>query len=488
MYEEKKKMKEKSVETLRKNTGSQDDVNRREQTEESQHESEKKYRTLLDTIEEGYFETDLAGNLTFFNNTVCLILDYPREELIGMNYRQYSDKEDLKRVFQAYNKVYITGEPNREFGWQITRKDGTKKYIEGSISLQKDSSDKPIGFRGVIREITERKKIEKKLRDEEQRFRALAEHSSDIIVLVNRKGIITYENPAMERILGFKAEERIGASLLDLIHPDDLKFIIDIAKKSARDRTAPVLQDEVRLRHRDGNWHTFEITASSLVDDTVIEGGIINLHDITERKQAEEKLKQTLESLRKAVGTTIQVLVSALESKDPYTAGHQSRSADLARTIATEMGLSQDKIEGIRMAGSIHDIGKLSIPTEILAKTAKLTNIEFSMIKVHSSRGYDMLKDIESPWPLAEIVYQHHERIDGTGYPRNLKGDDIIIEARIMAVADVVEAIASHRPYRPSLGIETALGEIEKNKGVLYDDAVVDVCLRLFRDKGYKFP
>jgi HD-GYP domain len=152
------------------------------------------------------------------------------------------------------------------------------------------------------------------------------------------------------------------------------------------------------------------------------------------------------------------------------------------------MGLSQDKIEGIRMAGSIHDIGKLSIPTEILAKPAKLTNIEFSMIKVHSSSGYDMLKDIESPWPLAEIVYQHHERIDGTGYPRNLKGDDIIIEARIMAVADVVEAIASHRPYRPSLGIEAALKEIEKNKGVLYDDAVVDVCLRLFRDKGYKFP
>ena len=174
--------------------------------------------------------------------------------------------------------------------------------------------------------------------------------------------------------------------------------------------------------------------------------------DITERKQAEEELQQTLESLRKAVSATIQVMVSAVEARDPYTAGHQIRSADLARAIATEMGLPQEKIDGIRMAGSIHDIGKLSIPAEILSKPTKLTEIEFSLIKEHSRRGYEILKDVESPWPLAEIVYQHHERMNGSGYPRNLKGDDILMEARIMAVADVVEAMASHRPYRPGLG------------------------------------
>jgi HD-GYP domain-containing protein (c-di-GMP phosphodiesterase class II) len=202
---------------------------------------------------------------------------------------------------------------------------------------------------------------------------------------------------------------------------------------------------------------------------------------------AEAKLKQTLESLRKAVGTTIQVLVSAVESRDSYTADHQSRSADLACAIATEMGLTQEKIEGIRMAGIIHDIGKLSIPAEILSKPTKLKEIEFSLIKQHSWSGYDMLKDVESPWPLAEIVYQHHERMDGSGYPRNLKGDEILIESRILAVADVVEAMASHRPYRPTLGIEAALEEIEKNKGILYDDAVVDICLKLFRQKGYQF-
>jgi HD-GYP domain-containing protein (c-di-GMP phosphodiesterase class II) len=138
------------------------------------------------------------------------------------------------------------------------------------------------------------------------------------------------------------------------------------------------------------------------------------------------------------------------------------------------------------MAGIVHDIGKITIPSEILIKPTKLTNIEFSLIKQHSLNGYEMLKNVESPWSLAEIVYQHHERMNGSGYPRNLKGDEILLESRIMVVADVVEAMASHRPYRPALGIEAALEEIEKNKGILYDDAVVDACLILFREKGYQ--
>jgi HD-GYP domain-containing protein (c-di-GMP phosphodiesterase class II) len=208
--------------------------------------------------------------------------------------------------------------------------------------------------------------------------------------------------------------------------------------------------------------------------------------DITEQKRAEKQLQQTLESLRNAVGTTIQVISSTVEARDPYTSGHQIRSADLARAIAMEMGLPQDKIEGIRMAGSIHDIGKLSIPAEILAKPTKLSEIEFSLIKEHARKGYEMLKDVESPWPLAEIVYQHHERMDGSGYPRKLKGDEILIEARILNVADVVEAMASHRPYRAGLGIDAALNEIEKNRGIFYDTTVADACLKLFREKGFQ--
>jgi len=175
-----------------------------------------------------------------------------------------------------------------------------------------------------------------------------------------------------------------------------------------------------------------------------------------------------------------------VESRDPYTAGHQIRSANIARAIATEIGLSPESIEGIRMASSIHDIGKMSIPAEILTKPVKLTGVELSLIKEHSRKGYEMLKDVESPWPLAQIVYQHHERIDGSGYPRHLKGEEILIEARILAVSDVVESMASHRPYRPALGIDAALDEIEKNRGIYYDNAVTDACLRLFREKGFQ--
>lgn len=208
--------------------------------------------------------------------------------------------------------------------------------------------------------------------------------------------------------------------------------------------------------------------------------------EIAQHKRVQIELQRALDILKKSAGVTIQVMVSALEARDPYTAGHQLRSAELACAIAKEMGLPDEKIEGIRMAGCIHDIGKLSVPAELLTKPTRLSNLEFSLIKEHPSSGYEMLKNVESPWPLAQVVYQHHERMDGSGYPRQLKGEEIILEARIMAVSDVVEAMASHRPYRPSLGLEAALKEIEKNKGVLYDSSVVDACLKLFRDKGYQ--
>jgi response regulator RpfG family c-di-GMP phosphodiesterase len=208
---------------------------------------------------------------------------------------------------------------------------------------------------------------------------------------------------------------------------------------------------------------------------------------ITARKKAEIRLNETLQSLRNSVRTTIQVVTSAVEARDPYTAGHQTRAANLTRAIATEMGLTPEQIDTIRMASAVHDIGKLSVPSELLSKPTKLSADEFSLIKEHARQGYEILKDVESSPLLAEIVHQHHERMDGSGYPRRLKGEEIMPQARILAVADVVESMASHRPYRPALGIEAALAEIELNRGRLYDEAVVDACLRLFREKGFQF-
>jgi PAS domain S-box-containing protein/putative nucleotidyltransferase with HDIG domain len=296
----------------------------------------------------------------------------------------------------------------------------------------------------------------------------------------------------MEKLTGFTHEELMELPVEKRVTPESLKLALElflelIPRIMADSDYNPLRTLELEYYCKDGTILWTENKLSGIRDENGKPVSILaEVRNITERKQAEEQLQHTLESLRRAVGTTIQVMVSAVEVRDPYTAGHQIRSANLARAIATEMGLSQEKIEGIRMAGSIHDIGKLSIPAEILSKPTKLTNIEFSLIKEHSRKGYEMLKDVESPWPLAQIVYQHHERMDGSGYPRNLKGDEILIEARIMAVADVVEAMASHRPYRPSLGISAALEEIEKNSGIFYDKAVVDTCLRLFQEKGFK--
>jgi len=208
---------------------------------------------------------------------------------------------------------------------------------------------------------------------------------------------------------------------------------------------------------------------------------------LKERHQAEEQLRITMEDLRKAMGATIQTLALTVETRDPYTAGHQKRVATLARDIAKEMVLSKNQIDGIRMAGAIHDIGKISVPAEILSKPARLTEIEFQLIKTHSQSGYDILKDIEFPWPIARIVLEHHERMDGSGYPNGLIGKDTLIESKILAVADVVEAIASHRPYRPALGVDKALNVISTESGTLYDTNVVETCLKLFHEKDFNF-
>jgi PAS domain S-box-containing protein len=472
------------------------DITDRKQSEESLYQSEEKYRTILEDIQEGYFEVDLAGNFTFFNDSLFRYFGYSKEELMGMNYRQYTDKEHSEELFQAYNKVYNTGKSTEGFDWQIIRKDGTKRYVEASISLQKDSSGQPIGFKGIARDITENKKVEEALKKNEEQYRLLADNMTAHIWLMDlstRKTI--YVSPSVEKMYGYTLDEIPNISLKKLLTAESVQKMLDAFSNEmpkALAKPLPYVHKyalEMEACHKDGYLFWIEVDYSILRDKNGKPAFLLGeTRDITERKRAEEKLKETLKNLRKSIGTTIQVLVSAIESRDPYTAGHQLRVADLACAIATEIGLPQDKIEGIRMAGSIHDIGKLSIPAEILSKPSKLTEIEFSLIKEHSQIGYDMLKDVESPWPLAQIVYQHHERMNGSGYPRNLKGDEILMEARIMAVADVVEANASHRPYRPGLGIEAALAEIEKNKGILYDDTVTDICLKLFREKGYQLP
>ncbi len=230
----------------------------------------------------------------------------------------------------------------------------------------------------------------------------------------------------------------------------------------------------------------FKVSEVSINVSSALQRQKLGLQNKSYQKNLEQMVADRTDQLQQMLNGVIQVLALSVETRDPYTAGHQRRVAQLSEKMAKELGFSSEKIESIRMAGIIHDLGKLAIPTEILSMPRPLTDIEYQLIKTHVQVGYDILKDIQFPCPIAQIVLQHHERMDGSGYPFGLKDEEILPEARILAVADVVEAISSYRPYRPALGVDVALEEITKNKGRLYDPQMVDACLRLFKEKGFK--
>jgi PAS domain S-box-containing protein len=460
------------------------DITDRNLAEEALKESEGKYRDLYDFLPIPVYEMDFEANMTSVNRAIYKTFRGTKENFKkGVNAWQNLSPEEIDKSSKNIERL-LRGENIEGSEYTLTRVDGSVFPALVISSLIYDKG-KPVGLRGAIVDITERKKAEEKLRENEERYRALFDRSLDLVYITDFEGRFIDANDAALNRLGYNREEIRSLNFATLLSEDQMSLALQSTQEildTGYQRNAI----ELRLKAKNGQ-DVFVETVGSVIKREGIPYAVQGIaRDITDRKRAEEELQRTLESLRKSFGATIQAMVSAVESRDPYTAGHQIRSANLARCIATEMGLPKEKIEGIRMAGSIHDIGKLSIPAEILSKPTKLTNIEFSLIKEHSQKGYEMLKDVESPWPLAQIVYQHHERMDGSGYPRNLKGDDILVEARIMAVADVVESMASHRPYRPAIGIKAALEEIEKNKGILYDDAVADACLRLFRERGFQ--
>ena len=330
-------------------------------------------------------------------------------------------------------------------------------------------------------------RMERMLRENERRYRGVVENAHDAIYILTANGF-QYVNPAFEKLTGFKKEEICNGEFdfWNCIHPDDRRMVKE--KKEVRDSGEESSSNlQFRIIAKNGGVRVVDANTIDIKENGEMkEIGI--LRDVTVRFDAEEERKQGFKRLRKALEETINALIAAVEMRDPYTAGHQRRVTNLACAIAKEMGLPQERIEAIQMAGVIHDIGKILVPSEILSKPGKLSDVAFTMIKAHPQAGYDILKSIEFPFPIAKIVLQHHERMDGSGYPAGLAGKKILLEARILAVADVVEAMASHRPYRPVLGINKAIEEITKNRGVLYDPDVVDACLKVFsRDEFRDF-
>jgi len=461
---------------------SRQELKERKKAEEAQREGDGRYQSLVENASDIIFKTDNTGHFTFGNQAAQRITGYKAEELNGMHYSAIVRPDMCDEIIKFFGRQFVKRIQNTYSEYPIITKDGHEVWFGQNTQLIVEDGN-VTGFQVISRDITDRKRAEEALRKSEERYKSLVENANETIMVI-QDGMIKFVNSIASEAFGYSEQEFLSIPVFELVHPEDRDAVIQRYLQKINGDSKPT-RYIYRGIHKSGQTQWIEI-GSALIDWEGKPATLNLITNITERKQAEKQLQDTLKSLRMAVGTTIQVMVSTVEAKDPYTAGHQVRSANLAGAIATEMGLSQDKIEGIRMAGSIHDIGKIAIPTEILTKATKLSEIEFLLIKEHSLKGYEILKDIESSWPLAEIVYQHHERMDGSGYPRKLKIEEILMEARILAVADVVEAMASHRPYRPALGIDAALEEIEKKRGTLYDDDVVTVCLRLFREKGFK--
>ena len=444
--------------------------------------SETKFRTIFDNANDGLLLADMEYKKFHSGNAaICRMLGYSREEIKNVGITDIHPEKDMPHVLEQFEK-----QARKEIAvaqsLPVKRKDGSVFYADISSAPVEISGKRFL--LGIFRDITERKHSEEALRCSERKYRQLFEGSFEGIYQSTFDGRLLTANRSYICMFGYPLE--IDLATIDVWKhyaiPDDRQRWLEVLARDGyvqnlekiqkkKDGTPFVVLENARLvKNPDGSAQYIE--------------GILT--DITDLKNAERELKASFDKSRRALRSTIKAMSSLVEIRDPYTAGHQRRVAALSEAIARDMGLTQDKLSEIHMTATIHDLGKNAIPTGLLAKPAKLTALEFEMIKTHAQVGYEILKDLDFPWPIDQVVYQHHERLDGSGYPRGLKGDEILLEARILAVADVVEAMLSHRPYRPALGLDAALAEIEKNAGRLYDPDIVASCLRLFKEENFQ--
>jgi len=418
---------------------------------------------------------DQTSTVTECNEKFAEIIGAPKEKFIGFNMiRQLQDDQMRKAVAASLGGQvgYYEGDYLSVTAGKLTPVRAIYQPIfsaEGVIS----------GGITIFEDITERKRTESELKLKER----LLDSASDSIFLYDMEGNFLYVNEAAYISRWYKKEELLNLGAWALKTPEAAVYQDNVLKELWANGE---LIFESEHRRKDGSVIPVEIFARILA----VEGRELILsvaRDITERKQSEAQVRQALDSLHQALQGTVVALANTVEIKDPYTAGHQRRVAQLSCAMARELGWPADRVEGIQVLCFLHDLGKIAVPAEILNKPGKISPTEFSLIKVHPEVGYDILKDIAFPWPVAQGVLQHHERLDGSGYPSGLTAEEITPEAKILAVADVVEAMASHRPYRPALGIDQALEEITQNKGKLYDPDAVDVCVRLLTEKDFRF-
>lgn len=445
--------------------------NRRWEAEMKLRESEEKYRVLFDHA--GQMIIVAQDGVFKLVNKKCLEYGFTREEIVGKPFLDFIHPEDRKMVAERHLKRLTDKDFQATYEFRFLTKKGDIRWVEiTAVGIEWDGRPATLNY---VTDITERIKAQK----EKEELLRVIENSQNEIYIFNPESLkFTYVNRAALSNTGYSAEEIMNLTPLDLKPEFDRASFQSLLQPLLYGGKNKQIFETYHLR-KDGSTYPVEAHLQ-MVEIGEKKSFLAIILDISERKEAQKNLEKTLHGIIKAVARTAEV-------RDPYTAGHQEKVADLAEAIAREMNLEASRVQAVRLASMIHDLGKIAVPPEILNKPGRLTPVEMELIKTHSTVGYEILKDIEFPWPLAEIVYQHHEKMDGSGYPRGLKGEEILLEARIISVADVVEAISSHRPYRPSLGLDKALEEIKNNSGILYDERVVKHCVELIEKKGFKF-
>ena len=591
----------------------------RKRIEEALRESEERYRTILENIEDGYYEVDLAGNFTFLNDSMCRISATPKEQLMGMNNRQYTDPENAKKIFEAFNEVYRTGNPSRECTWEIVRIDGIKRHLEASISLRKDSLGNPIGFRGIVRDITDRKRAIEKLRESEERFRQLAENIREVFY-VSEQRYVRYVSPAYMEIWGRTPQSLYHEpeSFLDTVHPEDKEGVRESLEKKGRgeveeiyrivrpdgsirwikDRSFPIYDDsgktlrvvgiaaditdlklgEEKLKYlslhdpltglynriyfeeemsriEKGRYDlvgivSCDVDGLKLVNDTlghdqgdnllataarVIRGCFregdlvariggdefaIVLPDTTEPavenacqriqeavacynatgpeiplsisvgsavskgvdrnprdlfKEADNSMyRKKLYRTQSVRSTIVKTLINTLKERDLTTERHMIRLEKLLVRVAAFIGLPESTRSDLSLLAKFHDIGKVGISDSILFKEGPLTSEEWTEMKRHCEIGYRIALSAPELIPIADWILKHHEWWDGKGYPLGIKGEEIPVECRLLAMADAYEVLTSARPYRKTLSHAEAVAELQRHAGTQFDPKLLE--------------
>lgn len=391
-------------------------------------------------------------------------------------------RQQLRDTWSVSVEEALQGHPVHSPELSLRCKDGSIRIARGTMTVVND------GAVLAWTDLTDVRRNEQALRDSEQRFRGMVEQTVTGMY-VRRDGKFIYVNPRYCDIVGWSAEELLGKDVLEFTphDPDNISHI-RAAWTALHESPTQSASYAVTVRRKDGQLIEMSLHAKVITWDDGLSATIVIGQDITERKRAEDQIAAYVRQLEASMRGTLQAVSNMVEMRDPYTAGHERRVGLLASAIAHEMGWSDEHCKALEMLGLVHDIGKIAVPSEILTKPTRLSRLEMELMKGHAEAGYDILKDVPFSTPVAEIIRQHHERMDGSGYPRGLKGDAILPEARVLAVADVIESMASHRPYRAAVGLEAALAEVVNNAGSAYDPEVTAAAVRLITEKGYQLP